>query len=527
MIPVLDARQMRAADAAAIRSGVPSRTLMENAASALAGETLRAFPEARRVVVVCGPGNNGGDGFACARLLAESGVDVALYCLAESSSYRGDPAANLERAQASGLEAVSLASRSGSPFRLFEDDLRLADVVVDALFGTGLSRGLTGRAARAVVAIEAAGRPVVAADLPSGLSADAGEVLGVVVRAAVTVAFGAAKYCHVLPPARALCGRVVVRDIGISRRLLERARSRTRLVEAADVARLFPPRRSDSNKGDFGKMGVMAGSRGKAGAAVLAARGALRAGAGLVTMFCPESIETVAVTALPEAMTRAFPDEEGAFALEAAEPLAKALASAGLDAVVAGPGLSTGEGIREALRLLLRSRLPLVCDADALNAFAGEAGAFSRRSPTILTPHPGEAGRLLGISTADVQKDRIGAATRLARASRAVVVLKGEGTLIATPAGRVSVNPTGTPLLSTAGSGDVLAGAIGALLASGLPAEDAAIAAVWIHGAAAEKLAERLGDAGLLTSELADALPEARLAVRRAGQFAAEPEPEP
>lgn len=523
MIPVLDSRRMRAADAAAIRAGMPSIALMENAAAALADETLAAFPRARRIVVTCGPGNNGGDGLAAARLLAEGGVDVSIFCLNDPGDYRGDPAANRDRAEEAGLRPRSLAAAGG--WRAFSDALAGADAVVDALFGTGLSRGLTGRAARAVAAIAQCGKPVVAADLPSGLSADSGTLPGPAVRAAVTVAFAAPKLCHVLPPARGLCGRVIVRDIGISGAILDRGRSAVRVgvVEASDVARLFPARPADSNKGDFGRVAVVAGSRGKAGAAVLAARGALRAGAGLVTVFCPEGLESAVVSALPEAMTRGFAERGGAFAAEAAADLRKALE--GLDAAVAGPGLSTAPGVREILRALLRSPLALVCDADALNVVAGAPSAFARRrAATILTPHPGEASRLLGISTAEVQGDRLRAAMRLAKSSRSIVVLKGEGTLIATPGGRVTVNTTGTPLLATAGSGDVLAGVIAALLASGLSAEDAAVGAVWLHGAAAERLAERLGDAGLLTHELADAIPEARLAVRRSYGDAAGPE---
>ncbi|MDQ2978720.1 MAG: NAD(P)H-hydrate dehydratase [Acidobacteriota bacterium] len=510
MIPVLGSRQMRAADAAAIRSGTPSRTLMENAASALVEETLASFPDWRRVVVVCGPGNNGGDGLAAARLLRESGLSVLLFCLNDPSELRKDAAVNLALARDAGLEPSSLASRSG--FRGLAEALRDADGVVDALFGTGLSRALTGRAARAVEAIEAAARPVVAADVPSGLSADTGALPGPSVRAALTVAFAAPKLCHVFPPARSRCGRVVVRDIGIPAAALSRSKSRARLVEKEDVARLFPARRLDANKSDFGRLAVIAGSRGKAGAAVLAARGALRAGAGLVTIFCPQAIESVAVDALPEAMTHALPDRGGALAPEAAGLLRKALE--GFDAAVVGPGLSTEGGVVEVLRALLRLRMPLVCDADALNAFAGEPGAFARRAPTVLTPHPGEAGRLLSKTSGEVQADRLAAASELAARTRCVVVLKGEGTLTATPAGRVSVNPTGTPLLATAGSGDVLAGVVGALLASGLAPEDAAIASVYLHGAAAERLARRLGDAGLLASEIADALPEARLALR-------------
>ena len=220
----------------------------------------------------------------------------------------------------------------------------------------------------------------------------------------------------------------------------------------------------------------------------------------------------MAVEALPEAMTHALPGRGGALAPEAAGLLRKALA--GFDAAVVGPGLSTEGGVVEVLRALLNLRMPLVCDADALNAFAGEPGVFARRAPTVLTPHPGEAGRLLSKTSAQVQADRLAAASELAARTRCVVVLKGEGTLTATPAGRVSVNSTGTPLLATAGSGDVLAGVVAAFLASGLAPEDAAIAGVYLHGAAAERLALRLGDAGLLASELADALPEARLALR-------------
>ncbi|MEP6769780.1 MAG: NAD(P)H-hydrate dehydratase [Acidobacteriota bacterium] len=515
MIPVLDSRRMRAADAAAIRSGIASSELMENAAAALVDEIREGFPDWRRIVVACGPGNNGGDGLAAARLLAEDGMSVALFSLNPPSGYRGDAAANRDRAEAAGLEVVSLASREG--WIRFRDSLGASDGVVDALFGTGLSRALRGRAARAVAEIAGSGLPVVSADVPSGLSSDSGRPPGDSIVAARTVAFAAPKLCHLLPPARGRCGRVVIRDIGIPRSALDRQRSPVCLVEREDVARLLPPRPLDSNKADFGRLAIIAGSRGKAGAAVLAARGALRAGAGLVTIFCPESIESIAVSGVPEAMTRGLPDRGGAFAREAGPLLAEALA--GFDAAVVGPGLSGGEGVREALTALLRLRLPLVCDADALNAFSGNPAAFSRRrAPTVLTPHPGEAGRLLSRTTRQIQDDRLAAVTRLAKEARAIAVLKGEGTLTGTPSGRVTVNPTGTPLLSAPGSGDVLAGMIGAYLAAGLSAEDAAIAAVYLHGAAGQRLTTLFGDVGMLAGELADALPGTRLALSAASE---------
>ena len=511
MIPVLSARALQAADRAAIRGGVPSLDLMESAAEALVDELSRRFPGWRRVVVACGPGNNGGDGLAAARLLAGRGVAVSVFTLGDPAAYRGDPAENAGRARAWGVELRPLSARGGR--KALAEALESADGVVDALFGTGLSRGLSGAAAAVVAAINASGRPAVAADLPSGLSADRGALLGPCVRAEVTVAFAAPKLCHVFYPARQFCGTVVVRDIGIARACLARVAGKLWELEAADVRLLLPPRRRDAHKADFGRLAVIAGSRGKAGAAVLCARAALRAGAGLVTVLCPESLESVVVGALPEAMTLGLEEKRGALAPGAGRAILEALE--GFDAAVIGPGLGTAPGTVAAVEDVARkAAVPLVGDADFLNAFAGRPGLLGRRrAPTVLTPHPGEAGRLLGLPARAVQAGRSRAAAALARGSRAVVVLKGAGTLTATPDGRLVANPTGTPLLATAGSGDVLAGAIGAFLAGGLCARDAALAGVYLHGAAAELLAEDLGDAGLLTAELADALPRARKAL--------------
>jgi ADP-dependent NAD(P)H-hydrate dehydratase / NAD(P)H-hydrate epimerase len=495
---------MRRADRAAIRAGVPSSRLMENAALALVNEASTAFPDWKSVVAVCGPGNNGGDGLAAARLLSGRGVRVAVFTLRDPDAYRGDAASNAERARAAGLELSSLAAARG-PARL-RQALRDADGVLDALFGTGLARPLQGLAARTVAAINQAGRPVASADVPSGLSSDQAELIGPSVRAWLTIAFAAPKRCHAFYPARERCGSIVVADIGIARRHLPAA-SKLQLFTAEDVRRLLPARKADSHKGDFGRVAIVAGSRGKSGAAILAARGALRAGAGLVTVFCPESVERWVVSALPEAMTQGLPEDGGAIGKEAAALLDRL---DDFDAVAAGPGLTTSPSTAGFLRELARTPLPLVCDADFLNAFSARSRVFAGR---VLTPHPGEAGRLLGVSTRQVQQDRLSSARELARRSRAVVLLKGAASLVATADGAVRVNPTGTPLLATAGSGDVLAGAIAALLARGLGPADAASAAAFLHGAAAEALSARLGDAGLLASELADALPAARKAM--------------
>jgi NAD(P)H-hydrate epimerase len=476
---------------------------MENAASALVLELVRKWPDSRTVAVLCGPGNNGGDGLVAARLLSARGRSIRVWTLSDPESYRGDAAENAARARSVGLTLERVeASRGAAPL---SRAIAQADVVVDALFGTGLARPLSGLAARIVSAVNRSGRPVLSADVPSGLSSDTGELIGPAVRASGTVAFGAPKMCHVSFPARAHCGEIRVADIGISRAVLDRMANRIFLAEAADVRSLCPPRPLDSHKGTFGRLAVIAGSRGKAGAAVLAARGALRAGAGLVTVFCAAPLEAEIVSALPEAMTLPLPEESGAIAESAAAAALRALA--GFDAAVVGPGLSTAPGTVAFLRRLLAVRLPLVCDADALNSFAGRPRVFRSR---VITPHPGEAARLLACTTREIQADRIAAARRLARRSGATVVLKGAASLVATPAGEITVNPTGTPLMATAGSGDVLAGALGAGLARGLAPAQAAVAAAWLHGAAGERLAARLGDAGLLASELADAIPPAR-----------------
>jgi len=504
LIPVLTAREMRAADRAAIGGGVPALRLMENAASGLVSALVEAYPGWKRVAVACGPGNNGGDGLAAARLLSGRGFSVSLFTIKDAASYRGEAGENAARARAAGLELVALSGRAGE--RQLRRAIADSDGVVDALFGTGLARPLSGAAARIVAAINRSGRAVVSADVPSGVSSDAGLPIGPAVRAQLTVAFGAAKRCHVFYPARALCGKLRVADIGIPRKLLRGQGPALLLVEEADVLRFLPPRPPDSHKGDFGRLAVVAGSRGKVGAAILTARGALRAGAGLVTVFCAASLERTVVAALPESMTRGLPEEDGRIAWEAAAEALGALRD--FDAAVVGPGLGTARGTVRFLRRLLTSKLPLVCDADALNAFAGTPRVFA--GSRVLTPHPGEAARLLGVSTREIQADRLRAARQLAKRSGAVVLLKGAASLTATPGGEVLVNPTGTPLLSTAGSGDVLAGAIGAFVARGMAPEKATAAAAFLHGRAGETLAGSLGDAGLLAGELADALPRAR-----------------
>ncbi|HZI67296.1 MAG TPA: NAD(P)H-hydrate dehydratase [Thermoanaerobaculia bacterium] len=511
MIPVLDSRGMRAADRAAIRGGVPAITLMENAARGIVDSIAAHFPGWRRIVVACGPGNNGGDGLAAARLLARRGHSVRVFTLRDPAAYRGAAQVNARRARDAGLVLEPLAK--GRAVGALSKAVAEGDGVVDALFGTGLDRPLGGLAARVVSAINAAGRPVLAADVPSGLGSDTGAVRGTSIDADVTVAFGAPKVCHAFPPARRRCGKLVVHDIGIPKTKLARASHRLFLATPEAVRPLLPGRDPAGHKGDYGRVAIVAGSRGKAGAAVLAAWGALRGGAGTVTVLGPASLASLVVSQVPEVMTEGVAEESGAIAAEAGADLLARLET--FDVTVVGPGVGTSAGTVSVLHdVIRRLARPLVLDADGLNAFAGDLRRLARRrAPTVLTPHPGEAARLLGTSPRAVQADRVAAARTLARRSRCAVLLKGEATLLATPDGRVVVNPTGTPLLATAGAGDVLAGLLGALVGGGLEVRDAAVAAAWLHGAAGEKLADRLGDAGLLAHEVADAVPEVRRAL--------------
>ncbi len=494
---ILTSAQMAAVDRAAQRkAGIPSLLLMERAAEGIVDLARDLFPGARRIAVLCGPGNNGGDGLAAARLFHARGIAAAIVALESPERFRGDALANWKAAREREIPSFPLRDAA----RVLEE----ADLVVDALFGTGLSRPLAGAARRLVEAANSAGRPIVAVDVPSGLSGDRGDVFGPAIRARATGAIAALKYCHAIYPARSLCGEIAVVDIGIPEALVETRAHRFATVGREEVAPLFPRRAEDAHKGDAGRVAIVAGSRGKAGAALLAALGALRAGAGLVTIACPQSIERGFLARLPEAMTLPLPEEDGALSPDAADGLGGLLSEC--DAAAAGPGLGTSEGARRAVGAVIRSDVAALFDADALNAFAGRPEAFRRKPPTLITPHPGEAARLLGTSAAAVQRDRPRAASELARRARAIAVLKGAGTISASPAGFLWLNGSGSASLAKGGSGDVLAGVGAAFLAQGLDAADAAVAAAFVHGLAGEAVGERRGERGTLASEVADAV---------------------
>ncbi len=498
----LTAAQMQAVDSSSMQLGMPAALLMENAGEALMRAALRESSEAGRFFILCGPGNNGGDGLVAARKLVGLGRHVFIELVGDKTALKGECARNFEALRSSGLTAEPISNDSNP---------RAGDVVVDALLGTGLNRAPDNRIAEAIERIaawRAAGARVVAADLPSGLDSDSGKAHSPCVTADVTTSFGYVKVGQLIEPGANRCGVVEVVDIGIPV-AAQRALSApaTFLLEESDVRPLIPKRTADSHKGTYGHVLIVGGSWGKTGAGALAALGALRGGAGLVT-----------IAARPEALIPMMQHAPEIMGVELINdgPLGpedlRALLDAAKDktAVVFGPAIERGDTTHKLLAGFLEGlNCPCVLDADGLNALAGHLDILRlAKSGLILTPHPGEMARLLQCSTAEVQADRIGRARTFAKEHGLVLVLKGTRSLVAHPDGTVFINPTGNAGMATGGTGDVLAGLCGALLAQGLTAEDAALAATWVHGMAGDVAKEHRGEMGLIASDVIEGLGE-------------------
>ena len=516
----LSAAQMRAVDKAAIETlGVPGAVLMENAGRGVAGAIARERnPRGLEVRVVCGVGQNGGDGFVIARHLANAGARVTVLLAASRQKLSGD--ADLFAKVVEHDPRIVLRDGSAADGDLWAAMLEGAAVIVDALFGTGLRSDVTGVPAAAIAAMNATPALRVAVDLPSGLDADSGRVRGVAVDAGLTVTMGARKLGLVLDPG-APVGRLEVADLGVSiEAMADAARAVGPLchyIDSAEIAALLPRRGPGDHKGTAGHLLVIAGAPGKTGAAALVGRAALRTGAGLVTIASTEAGQAALDAKVLETMTASY-----AAGADADGQSFAALASlaARMKAAALGPGIPTGTGMRALVRRLVGELpLPLVVDADGLNLLGTEAAALARgaAAPRIFTPHPGEMARLTGASTGEVQADRLGQARRLAAAANAVVVLKGARTVIAAPDGTAHINPAANPSLGTAGSGDVLTGVIAALLGQGLSALDAARAGVHLHGLAADDATRVLATRHLVAGDLPEAIArvfEAQLAGR-------------
>lgn len=501
---VLNAAQMREADRRTIHEiGIPSLVLMENAGRQVvaAMETVHGDLAEHQVAVLCGRGNNGGDGFVVARTLLQRGVDVSVFLIGRVTDVRGDARVNLDILGRLGLTVVEIGD--SQDWELHFSEIQDSTIIVDAMFGTGLNAPLTGLLETVVADVNTSGIPVVAIDLPSGLSADSHEPIGDSIEAGVTIALGAPKLSLVLPPAETRAGDIVIADIGIPTEVIEAVDgSRVELLTRAATRELLTPRTADSHKGDYGRVLIVAGSRGKTGAAYLSAIGALHAGAGLVTVATPSTCQPILAAMAPEFMTEALDETPDGIDPDAVDLMLETAR----DVIAIGPGLGQSPGTQAFIRSLVdRATLPLVIDADGLNAFAGEPDALAGREgrTVIITPHPGEMARLVGVSTEEVQADRLEIARRFAVAHHVYVVLKGHRTLIATPEGTVFINPTGNPGMATGGTGDVLTGMVAASLAQLLDAEAACKLSVYLHGLAGDLAEADEGEVSMTAGDLA------------------------
>lgn len=507
---ILTAAEMREADRRTIQDiGVPGRVLMESAGRGVAGAMEEHLPELadQRILIVCGKGNNGGDGLVLLRTLVGLGYDARAVVLSPFEDLGADALDNLQSAVKLNLPVDAAADEAAWQTALLE--MWDADVIVDAILGTGLTKGAHGLPLRAIEDLSGLDAFKVAVDIPSGLSSDSGSVPGAVLEADLTVALAAPKVCHFVSPACEHCGTVEVVEIGIPPIFLERSAPRLATIESGDVEPLWPARHAAAHKGSFGHLLIVAGSVGKTGAAVMAAEAALRAGAGLVTVASAKSAVPMMAPQLPEVMWEPLEETAtGAIAFSALERLVELAKER--SAIAMGPGLGLHDDtVRLVQELLQKLASPLVVDADGLNALKGAVDELPSRVDLALTPHPGEASRLLGVETAAIQEDRLRYVRELAASTKAAVLLKGFRTLVSDADGNVKVNLTGNPGLATGGSGDVLTGIVGGLLAQGVPAFEALTLAAHVHGLAGDLAKDDVGETALVARDVLRMLPTA------------------
>ena len=511
---VVTAAEMREMDRLTIHKyGVPSLTLMERAGHGIAQAILERFSRhaKKSVLVVAGKGNNGGDGFVVARLLKKKRIPCEVALLARQDELSPDAAHNLE----------AFLKLNGKVSEMTVDDVnslreraRKSGLVVDAILGTGIKSEVRGLYADAITAINACGVPVVAVDIPSGVHTDTGVPLGVAIQSEMTVALGFAKHGEVIYPGIGYVGELIIADIGIAAEAIAEVNPDTELLDHETVRRLVPRRAPDTHKGTYGHVLVIAGSRGKTGAAILASRAAMRSGAGLTTLAAPRSLNNIFASSLIEVMTEPLRDN----AAEEVEPLRdddwRRLLER-KDVLLFGPGIGVTPATQNNLHWLLRNlAVPWVIDADGLNNLALEIDRLKQaKTAPVLTPHPGEMARLTGKSTAEVNRDRVEIARSFASEHRCHVILKGARTVIATASGKVFINPTGNPGMASGGMGDALAGILAALLAQGLAPEDAMKLGVYLHGFVGDRTAASKGGIGLIASDIIEGLPEGLRAI--------------
>lgn len=508
---VLFSQQMRRMDQAAIENfGIIGPILMENAGLEIARAILERFSaiEQEKIVIVAGKGNNGGDGFVVARHLHNKGNSPRILLLGKKADVKGDAKLNLDIILKMGIPVSEITS-----LKQWERQLDLigdASILVDAIFGTGLTAPAAGLYAQVIEDLNMAAGYTVAVDIPSGLSSDSFELIGPCVMSDLTVTMAAPKIAHIFPPAEDYVGELVVADISMPRLLFADEELKLELVEQAMLAGVFKGRKKDTHKGTFGHLLILAGAMGKTGAAVMAGKAALKMGAGLVTLGTPRSCLPVIARSIVEIMTEPLAETpEQTMDVQALESISKF--SKGKDAGLIGPGISTHESTARLIRELLPAiNLPLVLDADALNIISADPAILKDLSqPVVLTPHPGEFARLCGLDTRQVAKEKLELAPKFAVEYGVYLVLKGYKTLVAAPDGRVFINPTGNPGMATGGSGDVLSGMLAALIMQEKDTLTAVLAAVYAHGLAGDLAAEEFGEKSLLAGDLITMLPYA------------------
>jgi NAD(P)H-hydrate epimerase len=500
---------MREIDQAAIHEiGIPGIILMENAALRVVEEIKNILGEVnyKSIIVFCGKGNNGGDGFAIARHLFNAGANVLVVLIADRNEVKGDALTNLQIIENLGIKIVQVVDEVH--LEEIAASLYLCDLIVDAIFGTGIKGNISGTVADIIQLINYSGRYVVSVDIPSGINGDTGQICGVCVNADTTVTFALPKVGLLNYPAADYVGKLVIADISIPGSIIERQNININIIEKEYIKGLIPARYSNSNKGDYGKIFIVAGSTGMTGAATLAGLAAIRSGSGLVTVGIPKALNAIMEVKLTEVMTFPLEDEgRGTLSHSCIHQIIEKMNKA--DVMVFGPGLSTDASIPDILKdVLKQSDIPIIIDADGINALAKNINVLKEcKCPVVITPHPGEMSRLTGLGIQHIQANRIETARNFAKDWNITVVLKGARTVVALPDEEVFINCTGNAGMATGGTGDVLAGIIASLAGQGLGVSKAAIAGVYIHGLAGDISAETRGEHGLIATDLIEALP--------------------
>jgi NAD(P)H-hydrate epimerase len=518
LVKILTAAQIREVDRlSTTRYGVPSLLLMENAGMRVVEAIEARFQSLadKTIGIICGKGNNGGDGFVVARQLLNKGVAPLVFLCGDAAEVRGDARTNLDILQAIGAAPAEVRSRAS--WARAKQQLKDADIIVDALLGTGLNKPATGLLGSVIASLadEFPRASVVSIDVPSGLPADGARPIGPSVRADLTVTFTALKPALALAPNCERAGEVIVAEIGNPRPLVERANHRWNWITPQMFESARGSRAAATNKGDYGKALVVGGSRGKSGAAAMAGQAALRSGAGLVTVAVPASALPVVAASMPELMTEALEETSGGGA--ALQPIDRIME--GKTVLAVGPGLGARSQTKQLVRQIVRdATVPVIVDADGLNAFAGDLRGLrgSAKQLRIVTPHPGEMARLIGRNIASVENDRVGVALEFARSQRVYVVLKGFRTVVATPDGTVFINSTGNPGMATAGTGDILTGMIAGILGQehlGTFIERLCLA-VFLHGLAGDIAAKELGEESMVATDILRSLSQAWSVIR-------------